>query len=219
MVWWLDFLRSTLPLTVSQRLGTWSHQTYKKTQQAHLGGHCLLLGLNVIRSPCQIQTGHVWQTQNQTMTNLYLTLDWPSRSLVRSCRMKGTFLWGREMTVVASGRWVLPGGSWATWRRGRRLGYGGVCQAGCPKELWHHLPFISLQDNYMNKELWFQTAYNTDQFTKAFFECCYPKYLQDFSVGFQSVLAAFPSSPPSHRTHTHTSHLLWHLSLTEGPIC
>lgn len=46
MVRLLDFLsiRLTLSLIVSQMLGTWSYQTYKKTQQAHLVGHCLLFG-------------------------------------------------------------------------------------------------------------------------------------------------------------------------------
>lgn len=58
------------------------------------------------------------------MTNLHLSLDWPNSSSVRNCHTKGTFSWEGEMTVLASGRWVLPGGSWATRGRGRRLGYG-----------------------------------------------------------------------------------------------
>ena len=155
------------------------------------------------------------------MTNLHLSLDWPNSSSVRNCHTKGTFSWEGEMTVLASGQWVLPGGSWATRGRGRRLGYGKGLSSRVHKGTL--TPFTLLTFSY-RATMWIK-SYNFRLHTmqpnlqRLVLSVVNPKYLQDFSVGFQSVLADTHSSPPSHRTHTHTFHLLWHLLLTKGHIC
>ena len=79
--------------------GTQLHHTHKKAQQAHLVGHCLLLGFKYYQHPAKY-TQVTFGRQNQTMTNLHLSLDWPNSSL----HTKGKLWWEGERTVLVSGQ-------------------------------------------------------------------------------------------------------------------